>query len=529
MQKNPRPSLKFSFTVLVTVLAVPSAALAANAKVVCTSFEGAKSLEVEAAILAGLAKNSAASWYFAGKGLAENGFANLAYFSLDRAIRAAGSGPATFAALDCLDQIQAQNAILDLPSYDGKIVALAKAAKSNVNQDILARFAFRSVMQRLGVKAKASSLNVLSPALKGSGAYASAAKGLIASAQANWKDAKTHLNAAINAIPVDAEKSGSLIDLVKFKPVLQLALARSLYAIGDDATAIAEYEKLYRIGLPMQDAIIESAWAQLRRKNYAKAIGLSYELTTGKLSDFFAPEALSIRAIGFVENCRYSEARKNIEKFSATYVPVANWIRENDKDDAPLYEKAIARAEGAIGAEAVPEKVWSLWTGSDLFVATQKGIQKAFAESRDAPEWMSTSVSNAKVRSLLGDDLKRIEAARARAAIRIENHLEDLNTSMLTRINQESERMRFVRIEANQGAGRDLIYRNANPGVVDAEKKVIKDDRKAKSYRGKLDWGKVDTDDPEAESWIDEVGNFEAKALDLCKARALYEKQEKKE
>lgn len=529
MQKNPRLSFTLSVSVLIAMLSVPGAVLAADAKVSCLSLDGEKSLGVESAVVAGLSKNSAASWYLAGKGLAEQGFANLAYFSLDRAIRARGTGAATFAALDCLDKIQSQNAILDLPSYDEKIGALAKAANSSGNQDILSRFAFRSVVQRLGMKAKPASLNVLSPALKGSGPYSSAAKGLIASAQAHWKAAKSHLSSAIGTLPMDREAEGLSVGLVKFKPILQLALARSIYSLGDDATAIAEYEKLFRIGLPMQDAIIESGWAQLRRKNYVKAIGLSYELTTGKLSDFFAPEALSIRAISFVENCRYSAAKKNIEKFSSTYTPIAAWIRESGKDDAPLYEKAIARAEGAIGADAVPDKVWSLWTGSDLFVATQKGIQKAFSESRDAPEWIASDIASPKARALFTDDLKRVEVARSRAALRIENHLEDLNASMLARINQESERLRFVRIEANQGAGRDLIYRNANPGVVDAEKKIIKADRRAKSYKGKLDWGKVNTDDPEAESWIDEVGNFEAKALDLCKAKAEYEKQGKKE
>ena len=95
---------------------------------------------------------------------------------------------------------------------------------------------------------------------------------------------------------------------------------------------------------------------------------------------------------------------------------------------------------------------------------------------------------------------------------------------MVSRIETESERMRFVRVEANQGAGRDLVYRNANPGLNDVEKKVAKEDRKAKSYQGKLDWGKVNAEDPAAEMWVDEIGNYEASSLDRCKAKAEYKK-----
>lgn len=457
---------------------------------------------------------NATGWYPVGSALAEAGFSGLAIMSLDRSVResaAKGVSTATYAAIDCLNAIQAMNGLMDLPNYDSSLpLYIEKARGSKANQDIIARFAFRSILQRIGAKQVTSALL---PPLKGT-SYEDVANGLLAAHRSDWKGAKSALAKVLSAPSDDSLKSAM--------PAIRLAYARSLYALGEDAAAITEYEKLFRIGLPVQDALIESAWAQLRSKNYMKSIGLSYELTTGKLAQFFAPEASSIRAISFVENCRYSEARKLIDQFVANYSPLTEWLKAKSGSSASLYEMAVARSEGAIGNEAIPEKIWSVWSGSDFFVSTQKGIHQSFEESRKAGEWISENGGTPRTKEIMQADLKNLTAARSRAATRVENHLEGLNRSMASRIAQESERLKMVKIEANQGAGRDLVFRNANPGVVDVEKKLLKAEHKAKSYSGKLAWGPVKADDPAAELWVDEIGGFEASALDRCKVNSVY-------
>jgi len=455
----------------------------------------------------GVAAEKATDSYALGTELAKEGFSSLAFLAFDRSVRETVS----FEALDSLTQLQSKNALFDLPVYDSLLPALiTKARGSQANQEILARFAFRSVLQRISTKQNPSALLT---AIPDTSSLDQAAKGLVAADKSDWKTAKTALAEALKSTTSESKD---------IQGAIRLAYARSLYALGENAAAISEYEKLFKIGLPMQDALIESAWAHLRTKNYVKSIGLSYELTTGKLAQFFAPEAISIRAISFLENCRYSESRNVIERFTAVYAPVTRWLKASEKSSTSLYETAIARSEGAVGGDTVPEKVWSMWTGSDLFVSTQKGIRQSFEESRNAPEWITDNAGNAKIKAILEADLKLIAAARARAASRIETHLEELNRSMAARIAAESERLRFVKIEANQGAGRDLVYRNANPGMADVEKKLEKAERKEKSYKGKLAWGVVKAEDPSAELWIDEIGNFEATTLDRCKVKKAY-------
>jgi hypothetical protein len=458
------------------------------------------------------------SAYATAKSAAEAGYSNLAFFALDRVIRASANKADTsefVAAVTCMDEVQAKDSLVDLPNYDAEISLANARAKTPEAKAALAHFAFRTALQRIATGAKSSvAIEMLRPVLKTSAFYESAVSGLLAEATGNYAVAKTAL-AKANSLASDAP--------TRLRAELKLAQARALYASGEDAAALAQYESLYKIGAPMQDALIESSWAHLRSKNYVKSIGLSYELSTGKLAQFFAPEASSIRAIGFVENCRYAESRNAIAHFASEYNPLAEWLKMASKSEHSLYETALARSEGAVGAETVPEKVWSMWSTSDLFVALQSGIKSAFSEERDAADWIADQ-KDAKTKAELTADLKKIALLRSRGANRIEMHLAQLDASMASRIARESERMRFVRVEASQGAGRDLVYRNANPGLSDVEKKVAKEDRNAKSYSGKLAWGKVKAEDPSAEMWIDEIGGYEAATLDRCKAKTEYKK-----
>jgi hypothetical protein len=161
-----------------------------------------------------------------------------------------------------------------------------------------------------------------------------------------------------------------------------------------------------------------------------------------------------------------------------------------------------------------------MWSSSDVFTSTQNAIQKSFREEQEASEWIADRPAG--VKTALSFDLKKIPAIRERAVSRIESRLARLNGEMLSRIAKESERLRFVGIEANQGAGRDLVFRNANPELNEVEKDLAKAERKAKSYKGKLAWGKAKKDDPAAEMWVDEIGAYEAHTLNRCEAKKKY-------
>ena len=141
----------------------------------------------------------------------------------------------------CIDQIQEKSGIVDLPNYDAELVKAAPRAKTAEIQAQISHFAFRAIVQRLstGVKS-AKSLAQLRTLVKANPFYESASTGLIAASTKDYSTAKTALRKAI-ALSSDAKAT--------FQGELKLALARVLYATGDDAGAVAEYESLYKLSL----------------------------------------------------------------------------------------------------------------------------------------------------------------------------------------------------------------------------------------------------------------------------------------
>lgn len=457
----------------------------------------------------------AARWPAIAKDLQKKGFLSLAFSSYSRSLSSPDLKTSEcLSILENLLLIQRERKNLVLPVNASFLTQLSVRLQGNEDGTrLLQKYVFTAFMGNVAAESKGNRNReaALLGLMMKSPLHARTAAGLIEARSLNFKAANAYLSAVLKELN---EKGDSPEEIVALKPELKLAFARSLYAMGENQAAINEYESLFRIGAPMQDAIIESAWAQLRDSHYAKAIGLSYELETGKLAKFFVPEASSIRAIALLENCRYAEARRSIERFSTLYSPVVGWLKQSGKIDS-LYEAAIARAEKKVGSETIPDQVWAMWSSSDLFASLQNSIRSSFSEERAAREWITSAIKQPNLRVVLERDLHAMAQARSESAQKIENHLMKMNQAMLSRISQESERLRFVRIETNQGAGRDLIYLNAHPEIKKLEKN-LKDPKVATRGKGSLHWGKVKLYNPNAETWTDEIGGFEGQALNRC-------------
>ena len=472
----------------------------------------------------GTSKGEAGRWHKLAETLSDEGLANLAFASELRALTSEDgslTNAASIRALANLESIQSTHRNLVLPALEKKLARLAAAASNDEDSTrIVRRYAYRALLgllSRADQGAKGSE-DALIAILNVSPAHAGAARALRASRDGNSPIVRAEAEAALTAIGKLTAKLGkdaTPAELTQSIPELRLALARARYALGDADGARADYAALFKIGVPMQDALIESAWSELRMKHYGKAIGLSFELETGKLAQFFAPEASSVRAISFLENCRYSEARRSIERFSTRYEPLVGWLK-SAAGDRSLYEMAIARAEGSVSDSSVPAPVWAMWSGSDLFNSLQASIKSSFTEERKAKDYLASEVSDVRVRRVLEADVREMVRARSVAAQMIEQRLAALDESLLARISRESERLKFVRIETNQGAGRDLIYLNAHPEIKKLENDLASREPTVKKPKGALRWGKVDLFDPKAETWTDEIGAYEGQGLNRC-------------
>lgn len=466
---------------------------------------------------AGTGHSPSSQWYQIGKQLADQGLYQIAYRAFEESVESglAQDFSSQVGAIDCLTQIQSVRKG-NLLALDPAVVSrLARQVSTNGKaREILQAYSFRALLSYLGASEpgwkKNQSLQAVIPSAS---PRLVAIQGLRLASQGAEKAALPKLRSALNAI----ENRSAPADVQSREADLRLAYARSLYANGKNSEALAQYEKLFTIGKPMQEALLESAWTRLRDQNYAKAIGLSFEMQTGKMSRFFAPEASSIQAISFVENCRYADAKKSIEHFTSAYGPVVDWLNQIEKTSS-LYELAMAKADGTAPETAIPDAVWSVWSGSDTMQAIQADIRALFKEESQARDWLSGSESlNSVTRTFVQGEINALKGTRARYAQLIENRLSSLNESMKKRIAQETERLRFVRIEMNQEAGRDLIYLNAHPEILKLEA-AIRDQKPAPKV-AQLRWGKAKVNDARAEMWIDEIGAFEGKSLSRCGVR----------
>ncbi len=466
---------------------------------------------------AGAGGSPSSQWYRIGKQLADQGLYQIAYRAFEESVDTGSAQDFSHqvGSIDCLTKIQAIRKGNLLATDPAIVSRLAKQAGSNVKaREILQNYSFRALLSYLGSSESSWKKNAaLQSVIQGSHPRLAAVQGLRLAGQGAEKSALPKLRTALSSI----DSKSAPAEVLAREADIRLAFARALYAEGKNTEALAQYEKLFTIGKPMQEALLESAWTRLRDQNYAKAIGLSFEMQTGKMSRFFAPEAASIQAISFVENCRYADAKKSIESFSVSYGPVVEWLKRSEKFSS-LYDVAMARADGTAPESSIPDAVWSVWSGSDTLQAIQGDIRALFKEESQAREWLSeTDGLNAATRSFVQSEIGALKGTRARYAQLIENRLSSLNESMKKRIAQETERLRFVRIEMNQEAGRDLIYMNAHPEILKLEA-AIRDQKPAPKV-AQLRWGKAQVNDARAEMWIDEIGSFEGQSLSRCGVR----------
>ena len=72
------------------------------------------------------------------------------------------------------------------------------------------------------------------------------------------------------------------------------------------------------------EALYEMAWAEYRIGDFERALGNMITLNSPFFQDEYFPESLTVKAIIYYENCRYTEARATLDDFSA--VAADDWV-----------------------------------------------------------------------------------------------------------------------------------------------------------------------------------------------------------
>ncbi len=161
---------------------------------------------------------------------------------------------------------------------------------------------------------------------------------------------------------------------------LALNIARTFFAAGNFAQAMAYYDQVSRDDPSWPEAFFERAWAHFRIDDMDGTIALL--MTHG--SPFFAndyfPEADLLRAQAFFLLCYFPEAKKSIDSFQAHYMPVRDALRATVGTLDPASALADARAAAKGQATKLPGPLMARYLYDDHLADTLKALDRADGE-----------------------------------------------------------------------------------------------------------------------------------------------------
>ena len=117
-----------------------------------------------------------------------------------------------------------------------------------------------------------------------------------------------------------------------------IGLGRTLYGMRRYAEASAAYQKLPRFSRHWDEALFESAYADVQNGDPGGALGKLHSLHSPHLRDEFAPEALNLTAIIFHQRCLFHQVRAAQAKFNREYLPMRDRVKETLALDLALEE-----------------------------------------------------------------------------------------------------------------------------------------------------------------------------------------------
>ncbi len=139
---------------------------------------------------------------------------------------------------------------------------------------------------------------------------------------------------------------------------------------------------------------------------------------------------------------------------------------------------------------------------------------------RDLTTLRNRRIGSQLWRNLLADLQKRIPASSQALISKINEDLARRNNRMIQRIVRVAQNTQFVEVEIFNGAGEDMIWRNAHPDYKDIVGKIKDQDKFKDSMVWK--WGASSIDDEGKEQWEDEFAWAAAELRDECSNKNKY-------
>lgn len=147
-------------------------------------------------------------------------------------------------------------------------------------------------------------------------------EGLVAFRNNRASEAIEGFKDALRNSRAKADDAAAEVERRRFRDLAFMQLARTHYGKKQDRHALHYYSKVERGGAQWLDSLFEGSWAAFRIGEDERALGNLVTLSSPFFKDEYYPEATLIKAIIHYENCRFGEARSQVDELMKTYEPL---------------------------------------------------------------------------------------------------------------------------------------------------------------------------------------------------------------
>ena len=281
------------------------------------------------------------------------------------------------------------------------------------------------------------------------------------------------------------------------RALAQLAIARLLYGLRQDAASAAAYDRVPRDSRVWAESLFERGYPRFRMGDDGGALGTVHATQAPQLRDAFLPEARILEATVLFHACLYPETRGILDGFTGTYRPLSERLR------TLVERRASAAEEVALVADPAQRASLGEGLGQSLLDEPRIAAGLRLLRTLDAERALLTSVG-AGGAALEQLDRVREEAEQATAQS-IHARLADVSASLRDLLEQAD----VLRFEMTKGE-KELLDAN-----VDQRKLLASRPLPPLPTGGPADeqW-RVD-----GEWWSDEIGFQRATLKDGCPSR----------
>lgn len=285
-----------------------------------------------------------------------------------------------------------------------------------------------------------------------------------------------------------------------FVNTLALNIARTFFAAGNFAQAMAYYDEVDRDDPSWPEAFYERAWAHFRVDDMNGTIAQLMVHGSPFFDQDYFPEADLLRAQAFFLMCYFPEAKKSIDSFQAHYTPVRDALRASVGTLDAAAALADAKAAAAGQATRLPPALMERYLHDDRLADAAKAIAAADAELArlKGGAWADRAHTQLSARrdARATTEGQRVLDMAADARDQLTEMLSDIELTRIDLLTYESD-----------------LYTQA---IGSGSTQILEDPAgrlRALHKKGKQVWPF------EGEYWADEVGYYRVEAGSACPAK----------